>query len=238
MAVAADSSAFVGADLAGLLTFFDLPAGTPRSQRLLPGAQRVTAQPIAMHGTSEAFVAIDGGRTVAVAPAQASQPLRTLATGLAEPVQQLSLNPSGTQLAIGTTDMVITIVDTTSGLVANRFATGLTGATIGSLRWSPDGKQLAQGNGGTVGQLGAIFDAASGQRLSPVFTDSSSPFGEFVAKGAMYATGSSNGFIQLRNPSTVRHCNRRRQRSSVSSAACCPYPMAEPSTSWAGAGCA
>lgn len=203
VAISEDGSFFVSADLAGMITFWDLPGSASRSQRLLPGAQRKTSQPLApSRSATEAFAAIDGGTTVVAVPAQADQPLRPLMSGLAQPDQQLAVSPDGTKLAIGTTDMIVTIVELSSGATLNRIATGLGGATIGSLTWSPDGTRLAQGNGGTRGALGAVFDVATSQRLGPPITDASTPIGDFIADGTLHATGSSNGFLQFRNPNT------------------------------------
>ncbi len=203
VAAGSDPTVFVSADLAGTLIFWDLPTGTARAQRQLSGATRTTSQPLAMSRQANRSIRcrrwrdVGGGRP---GPGRRADPSADHRLG--RTVQRLAVSPDGTRLAIATTDMIITVVESASGATVQRIATGLTGATIGSLAWSPDGTRLAQGNGGTIGRLGAIFDASSGQQLSPYLTDTSTPIGGYVAGGSIYANGSSNGFVQLRHPST------------------------------------
>lgn len=204
LAVGADPSVFVALDVDGRLSFWDLPSATQRSSRLVPGAataNTTTNPPVAVdRATGEALVGVDGG-VVIVSP-RTEDPVRPLVSGLTSQVWQLAVSPDSSKVAIGTGDHAVIVVDIGTGQELAAFPTGLVGGTIGSLAWSPDGKRLGVGNGGSTGQLGVIVDASTGQQLSPYFTELPTPVGTYAADGSVYAHGSSNGYLALRDPVT------------------------------------
>ena len=193
-----DPGRFVSLDTDGTLIVWDRAGAREVSRRTVSGATTPNAPAVALarDGTT-AYVGTATG-VLAVPLDRRSRSVNCSADCPGGRRSSPSV-PTAAGSVAGATGTTV-IVDLATGRTVTTIVTGLQAANIGSLSWSPDGTRLAQGNGGTSGPLGAIFDAATGQRVVGPFTEAPTPSGAFA--GSVYAHGSSNGSVYLRNPAT------------------------------------